>query len=147
MVLKVIKAVWFISLLVATAVLLYVYAGLPETVELGARIRAGRSVFFYLVLAVFGALNALAFVTRKLFQQQPPVQTWYFGMLTFFHLFAIVALSYINLASGLEKYDYDRMGLLINGSVALLLVWAVGYPVLHFAQKKVLIQTDHKAID
>lgn len=147
MVLKVVKAVWFISLLVVTAVLLFVYAGLPEAVNLGNGIQTQRSVFFYGVLALLGMLNALAFVTRNLFRLQAAVQTWYFGMLTFLHLFLVVALVFFNQTNGLERFDYSRMGFLINGSLALLLVWAAGYPVFRFAQKKMVVKTDDQAID
>lgn len=140
MVLKVVKAVWFISLLVAAAFLLYVYAGLPEAVDLGNRLQVDRSVFFYAALAGVGALNALGFAARTLFASQPPIQTWYFGMLIFFHLFLMVALAFVNLTNSLEKFDYARMGFLINGSLAVLLVWVVGYPLYQFLRKKMLVK-------
>jgi hypothetical protein len=143
MVVKIVKAVWFISLLVAAAYLLYVYAGLPEGVDLGNQLQLDRSIFFYAALITVAALNALGFVIRKLFQTAPAVQTWYFGLLIFFHLFLIVALTFVSLTNSLERFDYTRMGVLINGSVALLIVWAVGYPLAQWLQKKFL----PKAVD
>lgn len=141
MVLKVVKAVWFISLLLAAAYLLYVYASLPEQVDLGNSLSADRSVFFYAALVSIGALNALGFLVRKIFQSQGAIQIWYFGLLIFFHLFLIVALTFISLTNSLEKFDYPRMGFLINGSVAILLIWALGFPILQFIQKKMLAKT------
>jgi hypothetical protein len=147
MVVKIVRAVWFISLLVAAAYLLYVYAGLPESVDIGNQLQIERSVFFYLLLLVIGAFNALGFVIRKLFQNQPDIQTWFFGLLIFFHLFLIVALTFTQLTNSLERFDYERMGFLINTSVALLVVWAFGYPLFQWLQKKLLPKAVHTSAD
>jgi hypothetical protein len=136
MVLNILRAVWIFSLLVISAYLLYVYAGLPDWVELGERWAVSRNGFFYGVLLILALFNVLQFVMGGLFEAQPAVRTWYTGVLVFFHLFGMVALTFVSLINSLERYDYSSVGFIIAGSLALLFFWIAGYPLVQWLRKK-----------
>jgi hypothetical protein len=135
MIVKIFKAVWFLSLLAAVAVLLYVYASYPEIIQLsegepGQALTISRSGLFYTALAVLGILNMLVFTISRLTSVGDQLfQAWFHGLLVFFNLFVIVALQFFNLYNSQERFDYASIGYIIYGSVALIVLWASLWPV------------------
>jgi hypothetical protein len=135
MILKIFKAVWFLSLLAAIAVLLYTYASFPETIQVseagaGQAQTISRNGLFYLSLAVLGILNALVFAVNRLMSSSDNLfQAWFYGLVVFFNLFMIVALEFFNLYNSQERFDYESIGYIIYGSVALIVLWASLWPI------------------
>ena len=132
MILKIVKVVWFFSLLACFGVLLYVYASLQEQVTIleGAEgISLLRDNFFYIVTATIGVMNMLAFMVNKIYPPSAsPFKSWFYGLMIALNIFFIIGLSFVSLINSGEKFDYDRIGLVIYGSVGLIIVWALAWP-------------------
>jgi len=133
MIVKIFKGVWFLSLMATLAVFLYVYASLPEEVEVSGGQMAmalSRNVIFYLTLAVLSVLNALVVTFSKLYRQNNELfVAWFYGLVAFLHLFLIVALQFFNVFNSQENYDYSRLGFIIYTSITLVLIWFFIWPV------------------
>ena len=134
MIVKIFKGVWFLSLLVTLAVFMYVYASLPEEIQ----VRAGeapaliisRNGLFYMTLTVLSFLNVLVFVFARLYRQNNELLTaWFYGLVTFLHLFLIVALQFFSLYNSQENFDYESIGTIIYGSIGLVITWFSLWPV------------------
>jgi len=139
MALKILKVIWVFSLLGTIAAFMYVYAGLPENVIVNENLETislSRETFFYIVLAVISVANALVFVVTRIFsEKESDFKAWFYGLIAFANLFFVIGLSFISLYNSNEKYDFSRLGIIIYGSVGLLLVWATSWPVYSFVQK------------
>ena len=133
MIVKIFKGVWFLSLMATLAVFLYVYASLPEEVEVSGGQMAmalSRNVIFYLTLAVLSVLNALVVTFSKLYRQNNELfVAWFYGLVAFLHLFLIVALQFFNVFNSQENYDYSRLGVIIYTSITMVLIWFFIWPV------------------
>lgn len=135
MIVKIFKAVWFLSLLAVVAVLLYAYASYPDIIQLseaepGQAQTISRNGLFYSALATLGILNALVFAVNRFMSPKDQLfQAWFYGLIVFFNLFMIVALEFFNLYNSGERFDYASIGYIIYGSVALLVLWASLWPV------------------
>lgn len=133
MVLKVFKAVWFLSMVIVLADLLYVYASLQETVIVqensDGRVLVDRNVFFYIAMLTLAVCNALVYTTAKLFRYQEDFRAWFHGLVVSLNIFFVVAMHLINLYNSSEHFDYARIGFIIYGSVMLVVGWAISWPV------------------
>lgn len=134
MILKLFKAVWFVSVLAVLANLLYVYASLPEDVviqETGVtQVLVHRDTLFYAMTGIIAFINVLVFVIAKVFPKNEDFRAWFHGQVITINVFFIVGLSLVMLFNSQEKYDYARIDFVIYGSVVLILVWALSWPVL-----------------
>jgi hypothetical protein len=139
MALKILKVIWVFSLLGTMAAFMYVYAGLPEKVivnENPETISLSKEILFYVVLAVIAIANALVFAVSRIFsEKESDFKAWFYGLIAFANLFFVIGLSFISLYNSNEKYDFARLGIIIYGSVGLLLVWATSWPVYSALQK------------
>jgi hypothetical protein len=144
MALKILKVIWFCSFLVVLGSFMYVYAGLPEKVVVNEQTEAvilSRDTLFYTVLAVIAIANALVFVVSRIFPQQDEnFKAWFYGLIACANLFFVVGLNFISLYNSNEKYDFERLGPIIYGSIGLVIVWAAAWPVYRIAQKIVAKQ-------
>jgi hypothetical protein len=136
MIAKIFKGVWFLSLLATMAILLYVYASLPETLTLGDQAEISRSAVFYSALALLAAFNVSVFIVARL----SPVDVeyfmpWFYGLIIFLHLLIIVSLQYLNLYNSQEKFNYSSIGFIIYGSIALVVLWSSLWPAYYLLQK------------
>ncbi len=133
MVLKLFKAVWFFSLLAVLGAFLYMYASLPETVilvESDNVVSTSREVLFYVVVALLAIINTVVFILSKLHGgREEDFLSWFFGLIITLNFFFIIALSYVSLYNSSEKFDYSRIGWVIYGSVGLMILWALGWPI------------------
>ena len=135
MIVKIFKGVWLLSLLATLVIFLYVYASLPEDIELsrGEAVPAftlSRTGLFYLTLAILSFFNLLVFVFARLFRKNNELfAAWFYGLVTFLHLFLIVALQFFNLYNSLENYNYESIGYIIYGSIGLVVTWFSLWPV------------------
>ncbi len=145
MALKIIKGVWFLSLLAFLGSFMYIYASLPENVLLlegDSAIEVSRGTIFYSFLTIVGITNTLVFVVSRLF---PPDQyrfkTWFYGFVITLNLFFIVAIAFINLYNSSEKFDYSNIGYVIYGSISLVAIWVASWPVYTIFRKNISKQT------
>lgn len=139
MILKIFKAVWFLSLLGFMAIFLYIYASLPENVAFGDEVGAlslPRDAVFYMTLAIGGLVNALVFIISRLYgNSNDSFSSWFFGQIILLNLFFCTVLGFINVLNSGEKFEYERLGVVIYGSIILIVVWAIGWPVFSFSRK------------
>lgn len=132
MALKLLKGIWFVSMVVALGTLLYVYAGLPQDVVVqsgdGRNVSISNEAFFYVVMMFLAIANVMVFVTGKLFEREEDFRTWFYGLITTLNIFFVIALVYISQFNSNERFDYGRIAVLIYGSVALIVLWAAVWP-------------------
>jgi hypothetical protein len=137
--LKLFKGVWFLSLLVVLGSFMYVYASLPEVVILqdsGAVVSISREALFYVVLALLALSNVVVFIISKLQRQRDrEFVSWFYGLIVTLNIFFIIALSFVSLYNSSEKFNYSRIGWIIYGSVGLMIIWAIGWPVYTIFRK------------
>ena len=133
MALKLIKGVWFLSMLVALVALLYVYAGLPQEVivqdEGGERVAISNEAFFYIVMFLMAIANAMVYAMAKVFKNNEDLRTWFYGLVTTLNIFFVIGMNMVSLYNSNEKYDFARIDFIIYGSVALIIVWAISWPI------------------
>jgi len=138
MIIKIFKAVWFLSLLATIAIFLYIYASLPEQVYFtdGGTLSISRNGIFYSTLIFLGVINALVFVITRIF----PVtngyfQAWFYGLVAFVNLFVLVSSQFISTFNSQERYNYDNIGFIIYGSIALIVFWSILWPLYSITQR------------
>ncbi|MEJ1240221.1 hypothetical protein WBG78_18920 [Chryseolinea sp. T2] len=133
MVLKLFKAVWFLSMLVTLAILLFNYAGLPETVvvqEEGASVfRVGRDTYFYTMTALIALVNVMVFPIAKVFVTKPEFRTWFYGLVIALNFFFIVSMNFVGLFNSGEKFDYNQIRYIVYFSVGLFIAWTISWPI------------------
>lgn len=139
MALKIFKAVWFLSVLVVTGVFFYVYASLPETVlisELETEMSISREALFYLTLIILTLINFMVLIFAKLYRpSSEDLVTWFYGQIICLNVFFVIVLCYVSLFNSQEKFDYERLGVIIYGSIGLIVIWAASWPVYLFSRK------------
>lgn len=140
-VLRIFRAVWFISMVAVVAVLLYGYASLQEEVgvyENGTEImRISRDTFFYIALGLLAVINVLVYLVASVSKQNTEFRTWFYGLIITFNLFFIIGIAFVSLYNSGEGYDYTRLETIIYGSIALFSIWTVGWP-LYIGYKRFL---------
>ncbi len=120
------------------ALFLYVYASLPEEVlirETENKVFLSREAVFYLFLAAIVLVNGLVFIVSRLFTDRENFLSWFCGLIICFNFFFVIVLNFINLVNSGEKFNYDRIGYVIYGSVGLFVLWAVVWPVYSLFRK------------
>jgi hypothetical protein len=138
MILKIFKAVWFLSLMAWLVLFLYVYASLPEDVlirEVESKVLITREAVFYSFLAAIVLVNGLVFIVSRLFKDQEDFLSWFYGLIICLNFFFVIVLNFVNLVNSGEKFNYDRIGYVIYGSVGLFVFWAVGWPLYSVFRK------------
>jgi hypothetical protein len=139
MVVKIFKAVWFLSLLGILALFLIVYASLPERIivrEAESAVTLSREALFYISLFIFALCNVLVFVVSRLFSKgHDDFQCWFYGLIICLNIFFIISLNFINLYNSSEKFDYTRVGYIIYGSLWLVAGWAISWPFYSLFRK------------
>ena len=137
MTLKLFRAVWFLSVLVVLANLLYVYASLPEQVVISEadRLVLSREWLFYIVMVIIVGINLLVYLFKMLYERGENLRSWFHGLVITINLFLIVAMQALNVYNSHEFFDHGRVGFYITGSLALILLWAAFWPAYLFVQK------------
>jgi hypothetical protein len=139
MALKIFKAVWFLSIIAVTGVLFYVYASLPESVlfsESDPGISMSRQGLFYITLILLTLINFLVLLFAKLYRHSfDELVTWFYGQIICLNVFFVIVLCYVSLFNSQEKFDYERLGVIIYGSIGLIVIWAASWPVYLFSRK------------
>lgn len=115
--------------------MLYSYASFPEVIQLsdtpnGSVQTIQRSQLFYATLGMLALFNAMVFIVNKFMANGDEFfQAWFYGLVVFFNLFIIVSLQFYNLFNSQERFDYDSIGFIIYGSVALIVFWSSLWPL------------------
>lgn len=139
MILKIIKAVWFLSLMGLMAIFMYIYASLPQQVVIqeGAEmVTLSRDAVFYLTLGVVSLINVLVFVFAKLYgNSNEPFSVWFFGQIILLNFFFCTVLGYFNVLNSGEDFAFENLGVVIYGSIVLIIIWAIGWPVYALSRK------------
>jgi hypothetical protein len=139
MALKLFRGVWFLSVLVVFASLMYTYAGLPDQVvvqeEASGQITMGRDPLFYFVVAAIVVVNVMVYLIRKMYLADLDFRAWFHGLVITINIFFVIALAHLGLYNSTEYFDYSRIGFIIYGSVVLIVLWAVSWPVYQLYRK------------
>lgn len=138
MILKIFKAVWFLSLLLLLGIFMYVYASLGQEVSLGEGGMASlsREAIFYVLIVLIAFVNAAVFVFSRLVGDgRGEWVAWFYGLVVTLNLFFIAVMAYLNVVNSGEKYDFARLGILINSSLGITIAWMVGWPVYTYARR------------
>ena len=137
--LKIFKVIWFFSLFALLGVFMYVYASLPDPINLSEGVKVvslSKETLFYIALALLALTNASVFaVTRILPQTEQDFKAWFYGLVVCANLFFVVGLCFISLYNSTEKFDYERIGFIIYGSLILLAGWSISWPIFRTAQR------------
>ncbi len=139
MILKIFKGVWFFSLLTLLVVFFYVYAGLPAEVafsESTSNLSISLNGFFYATILLFAVINVLVFVVNKLLSNgDQGFSSWFYGLVATFNFFFLTSLGFIHIFNGGDRYDFSNMGPAIYGSLILLFLWMMSWPVFLLYRK------------
>lgn len=137
MTLKLFRAVWFLSVLVVLANLLYVYASLPElvTVQENEPVSITREWLFYIVMAAIVMINVLVYFFKMMYQDAENLRSWFHGLIITINIFLIVSMHALNVYNSAEMFDHDRVGFIITGSLTLIVLWAAFWPLYLVFQK------------
>lgn len=135
---RLVKAFWFVSVLISLAVLLYVYAALPEIVNLnilGGVHKFDRETSFYTALAVVALSNfALYALSRHMKYRNKAVNTiminWQLSLAGLLNFFYIVAMLFLFLLNSGETFNFDNFGYLIFVSLGFIIIWIFVLPIL-----------------
>ena len=141
MILKILKGVWFFSLVGLFVVFFYVYAGMPEEVvfsESEGSLSISRNGFFYTSILLFAFINALVFVVNKLLSNgDQRFSAWFYGLTVTFNFFFLTSLGFLHVFNGGDRYDFSNMAPPLYGSLILVCVWMASWPV-YLTYRKIL---------
>ena len=137
MALKLFRAVWFLSVLVVLANLLYVYASWPEfvIVQEDERVAVDKEWMFYISMGGIVLVNALVYLFKMMFAENEDLRAWFHGLMITINLFFIIALHALNVYNSNEAFNHNLASLYLTGSLALILLWAALWPLYLLIQK------------
>jgi hypothetical protein len=141
MISKIFKAVWFVTVFAFVVVLMYIYAGLPEEVEVmqagNMYMLLGRESFFYVYLGIAALANFLIYsyysISKKTAEDN--LLSWTMGLGILLNLFFIVSMNFIGLYNSLDNIEYRFSGTLLFVAVALLSIWLISWPLYSIFRK------------
>jgi uncharacterized membrane protein YiaA len=143
MILKVFRTVWFFSLTVVVILFMYTYAGWPDPVTLdesGMPLTLSKDGLFYIVLTVIAFANFMTFVVGRSKACSIDFKSWFYGFITCFHFFLGMTLNFISVFNSQEKFDFARLAVVIYGSLVVMGIWIVSWPIYYLFKKKVRVQ-------
>lgn len=131
---------WFLSLLGVLGNLMYVYAGLPEQVNIAEEGGAttyviSKETLFYSALAFVAILNLLVYLFSKSITPSEGFRAWLHGLVITLNIFFVVGFSFIGLYNSSENFDYARIGPIIYGSIILVVLWSVAWPIYFIGRR------------
>ncbi len=140
MIAKVLRGVWFLSVLISFGALLYAYASMPVELVIGQKgvslTMVSREIAFYVALALFAIVNVFVFLVRKFRKTDHDFMAWFYGLVVTLNIFMVIALSFVTVANIGEKYDFSNVGYLIYGSIGLVMIWLISWPIYLLFRKK-----------
>ncbi|MBK7653570.1 MAG: hypothetical protein IPJ20_26560 [Flammeovirgaceae bacterium] len=139
MILKIFKGIWFFSLIGLLVVFFYVYAGLPEPVSLWegeTPVSMSRNGVFYFSLLLMAVINMMVFTIRNLISKNnEPLNTWFYSLIIAINVFLISSFGLLTVTNGGERYDYGSMAPAVYGSLILICISLLSWPVYRISQR------------
>jgi len=138
MALKLFRALWFLSVLVVLANLLYVYASLPESVVIREteRMEISREWLFYILVGAIVLINLLVYLIKMMYQDGgESLRAWFHGLIITINIFFIISMQALNVYNSSEMFDHSLVSIYLTGSLGLILLWALAWPIYLLAQK------------
>ena len=137
MVLKLLKLIWFLSVLAVLANLLYMYASLPETVVIqeDEYVAIGREWLFYILMISLVVINALVYLVKSMFLPLESLRAWFHGLIVTINVFFIIAMNALSVYNSSEAFDHGIVIYYVAGSLALIFIWAAIWPLYLIYQK------------
>jgi hypothetical protein len=139
MIAKVLRAVWFLSVMFSLGVLLYAYASMPVQLVVGEKdlslTMVSRETVFYVALALFAFVNVFVYIVAKFKKGDNEFMGWFYGLIVTLNIFMVISLSFITVVNTGEKYDFSNVGYLIYGSIGLFVIWLLSWPVYQLFRK------------
>jgi TctA family transporter len=139
MALKIFRAVWFLSVMAVLARLLFGYAGWQEELVIqetaGEQLVMNKEALFYVVVAALVIINVVVYLVGKVYSRDEALRTWIHALITSINIFFIVGISLIGTYNSSEKFNYSGIDFIIYGSVSLILLVALVWPVYVLCQK------------
>lgn len=104
--------------------------------ELETEMSISREALFYLTLIILTLINFMVLIFAKLYRpSSEDLVTWFYGQIICLNVFFVIVLCYVSLFNSQEKFDYERLGVIIYGSIGLIVIWAASWPVYLFSRK------------
>ena len=140
MTLKLFRAMWFLSVLVVLANLLFVYASLPEQVivQENERVSVNREWLFYILMVSIVLINLLVYFFKLMFHEGEDIRSWFHGLVITINIFLIISMQALNVYNSAEMFNHSLVGIYITCSLGLVLLWALSWPVYLILQKFLL---------
>lgn len=142
MVLKVFRLAWFLSVVVLFASLLYSYASWQQSLVIqefstngGDQLTIEKDALFYLLVAAIALVNVLVYVVAKLYKPLEAFRAWFHGLIITINIFFIISIGLIAVYNSTDPYDFSRVGIFVYGSIALIALWGIAWPVYLLIQK------------
>lgn len=136
---KVLRGVWFLSVLVSFGALMYAYASMPVELVVGQQelslTMVSREIVFYVALALFAFVNVFVYIVATFKKSDPDFMTWFYGLIVTLNIFMVISLSFVTVANTGEKYDFSNTGYLIYGSIGLFVIWLISWPIYRLFRK------------
>lgn len=134
---RLIKALWYVSLIVTSAYLLFVYAGFREDqlIFINNRLAGvGREIFFFVSLGIITVLNFVLYILSWNLRKRESdlvefVKGWLMGLGVVVNFFLIMVFSFLQVFNGGEQFDYSNFGYLIYFSLTLIFLWVLAMPI------------------
>ena len=137
MALKLFRAMWFLSVLAVLANLLFVYASLPEHVVVheDERVSINREWLFYILMVSIVLINLLVYLFKLMFQEGEEIRSWFHGLVITINIFLVISMQAVNVYNSAEIFNHSLVGIYLIGSLGLILLWALSWPVYLLLQK------------
>lgn len=137
MTLKLFRAMWFLSVLVVLANLLYVYASLPEQVivQENERVAVNREWLFYILMVSILLINLLVYFFKLMFQEGEDIRSWFHGLVITINIFLVISMQALNVYNSAEMFNHSLARIYLTASLGLVLLWALSWPVYLLLQK------------
>jgi hypothetical protein len=133
------RALWFLSVVVVLANLLIVYASMPEQVVIGEDNAGPQSIskefLFYTLMISIVLINAMVYLLRRMFPGAEDFRAWFHGLLITINIFLIISMHAVNVYNSTDSFEQSRLVIFVSGSLALILLWAAIWPLYLVYQK------------
>ena len=127
-----VNVLWAISLAGVAAVLLYVYASIPDEVVIykatDTDYRITRELFFYASLITIVLPNMVVAIVGYFLKTMKVDQTtvsWFNLFPVIVNIYLVIALFFVEILNSLEKFDFHYFGYLTVVGLIFLLLWVV----------------------
>jgi hypothetical protein len=135
---RLIKFIWFLTLMMGLGALLYTYAAAAEQMTFGAY-GFNREVYFYVALFILIFFNFTFYaLSRNLRYKDNSLRealvNWQLSFAAVLNLFFITSVFFIMLVNSGENFDYDNFGYLIYVCLGLIGIWILMLPAI-FSRK------------